>query len=90
MIDQKVKEHLGAFRPPVAAYVRPGMPVLPTPMMGQMPPGGPFRPPMMPRPMPGAPGMQISTNILWFFLLMIRLFCMPVSCLLCHCLLDHH
>ncbi|KAL8513479.1 hypothetical protein ACS0TY_012805 [Phlomoides rotata] len=56
LIDQKVKEHLGAFRPPVGAYIRPGMPVLPTPMMGQMPPGTHFRPPMMPRPMPGLPG----------------------------------
>ncbi|KAG8370676.1 hypothetical protein BUALT_Bualt13G0008100 [Buddleja alternifolia] len=58
LIDQKVKEHLGAFRPPVAPYnqLRPGMPVLPAPLPGQLPalvPG--MRPPVLPRPMPGAP-----------------------------------
>ncbi|KAH6795021.1 C2H2 and C2HC zinc fingers superfamily protein [Perilla frutescens var. hirtella] len=58
LIDQKVKEHLGAFRPPVAPYPRPGLPVLPTPMPGQLPPGMTFRPPVLPRPMPGAPGYQ--------------------------------
>ncbi|KAL0437563.1 UNVERIFIED_CONTAM: U1 small nuclear ribonucleoprotein C [Sesamum radiatum] len=62
LIDQKVKEHLGAFRPPVAPYnqLRPGLPVLPTPIPGQLPPGAPLvpgiRPPVLPRPMPGAPG----------------------------------
>lgn len=54
LIDQKVKEHLGAFRPPVASYVRPGLPVLPTPLPGQFPS---FRPPVLPRPMPGHLGM---------------------------------
>lgn len=58
LIDQKVKEHLGAFRPPVAPYARPGLPVLPTPIPGQLPAGMPFRPPILPRPMPGAPGMS--------------------------------
>ncbi|KAG6429169.1 hypothetical protein SASPL_107213 [Salvia splendens] len=52
LIDQKVKEHLGAFRPPVAPYPRPGLPVLPTPLPGQFP----FRPPVLPRPMPLPPG----------------------------------
>ncbi|KAL1550225.1 U1 small nuclear ribonucleoprotein C-like [Salvia divinorum] len=56
LIDQKVKEHLGAFRPPVAPYPRPGLPVLPTPLPGQFPPGAPFRPPVLPRPMPLPPG----------------------------------
>ncbi|GFQ06110.1 u1 small nuclear ribonucleoprotein c [Phtheirospermum japonicum] len=58
LIDQKVKEHLGAFRPPVAQYnqMRPGMPILPMPLPipGQLHPG--FRPPVLPRPMPGIPG----------------------------------
>lgn len=61
LIDQKVKEHLGAYRPPIAPYpqLRPGMPMMP----GQFPPGPPLlpgmRPPVLPRPMmpPGAPGM---------------------------------
>ncbi|CAA2973298.1 U1 small nuclear ribonucleo C-like [Olea europaea subsp. europaea] len=57
LIDQKVKEHLGAFRPP-APYpqLRPGLPILPTPMPipGAQFPG--FRPPVLPRPTPGAPG----------------------------------
>ncbi|KAK4492562.1 hypothetical protein RD792_003375 [Penstemon davidsonii] len=62
LIDQKVKEHLGAFRPPVAPYpqLRPGMPGLPMPLPGQFPPGTQYvpglRPPVLPRPMPGAPG----------------------------------
>lgn len=72
LIDQKVKEHLGAaaFRPVGPPYpMRPGLPVLPTPQMpipgtAQMPPGAPlmpgFRPPILPRPMPGAPGIVLS------------------------------
>ncbi|KAL6527617.1 hypothetical protein OROMI_029428 [Orobanche minor] len=59
MVDQKVKEHLGAFRPPVAPYnhLRPGFPVLsmPLPVPGQFPPGV-IRHPVLPRPMPGVPG----------------------------------
>ncbi|KAL3649108.1 hypothetical protein CASFOL_005511 [Castilleja foliolosa] len=58
LIDQKVKEHLGAFRPPMGQYnqMRPGMPILPMPLPtpGQLHPG--FRPPVLPRPMPGLPG----------------------------------
>ncbi|XP_051143590.1 U1 small nuclear ribonucleoprotein C-like [Andrographis paniculata] len=61
LIDQKVKEHLGAFRPPVTPYgpLRPGLPVLPTPIPGQLPPppGAPLVPgirlPVLPRPVPG-------------------------------------
>ncbi|XP_073301026.1 U1 small nuclear ribonucleoprotein C-like [Primulina huaijiensis] len=63
LIDQKVKEHLGAFRPPVAPYapLRPGMPILPAPLPGGMLPPGALllpgmRPPVLPRPMPGPPG----------------------------------
>ncbi|EYU40704.1 hypothetical protein MIMGU_mgv1a020156mg [Erythranthe guttata] len=58
LIDQKVKEHLGAFRPPPGvAYnpiqMRPGL--MPMPLPGQYPLGMQFRPPVLPRP-PGAPG----------------------------------
>ncbi|XP_075523987.1 U1 small nuclear ribonucleoprotein C-like [Primulina tabacum] len=63
LIDQKVKEHLGAFRPPVAPYapLRPGLPILPAPLPGGMLPPGALllpgmRPPVLPRPMPGPPG----------------------------------
>ncbi|XP_019188170.1 PREDICTED: U1 small nuclear ribonucleoprotein C-like isoform X2 [Ipomoea nil] len=67
LIDQRVKEHLVAFRAPAPPYaqMRPGLPVFPAP--GQIPmPGNPqlpagthlipgVRPPML-RPLPGAPG----------------------------------
>lgn len=67
LIDQKVKEHLGAYRPVGPPYnpIRPGLPVLPTPQMpipggGQLPGGPPLMPgirvPVLPRPPPGAPG----------------------------------
>ncbi|XP_009604448.1 U1 small nuclear ribonucleoprotein C [Nicotiana tabacum] len=67
LIDQKVKEHLGAFRPVGLPFpqLRPGLPVLPTPQMPmggnpQMPGGSQWvpgmRPPVLPRPMPGVPG----------------------------------
>lgn len=58
-----MKEHLGAFRPPGAPYnpLRPGMPILSMPLPGQYPAGAilqpGMRPPVLPRPMPGAPGM---------------------------------
>lgn len=64
LIDQRVKEHLVAFRAPAPPYaqMRPGLPVFPTPgqnpMAGnpQLPAGTPlmpgFRPPMLPRPLP--------------------------------------
>ncbi|KAF6176601.1 hypothetical protein GIB67_034463 [Kingdonia uniflora] len=68
LIDQRIKEHLGqtaAFQQVGAAYnqhlasfpnaPRPRLPVLPTPgMPGALGPG--FRPPILPRPMTGAPG----------------------------------
>ncbi|CAK7356632.1 unnamed protein product [Dovyalis caffra] len=69
IIDQRIKEHLGqaaAFQQVGAAYnqhlmgQRPRLPVLPTPVMpiaGNNAPLHPgFRPPVLPRPMPGAPG----------------------------------
>ncbi|KAK4779152.1 hypothetical protein SAY86_006680 [Trapa natans] len=72
LIDQRIKEHLGqtaAFQQVGAAYnqhlmaQRPRFPVLPTPMMpmgGQLPGNSPLipgiRPPVLPRPAPGAPG----------------------------------
>ncbi|KAM3234453.1 U1 small nuclear ribonucleoprotein C [Capsicum chacoense] len=67
LIDQKVKEHLGAFRPVGLPFpqLRPGMPGLPPPQMQmpgnpQMPAGAQWvpgmRPPVLPRPMPGLPG----------------------------------
>lgn len=68
LIDQRIKEHLGqtaAYGQVGAAYnqhlmARPRLPVLPTPMMPQMPGGPPMAPgirlPVLPRPMPGAPG----------------------------------
>ncbi|XP_075507210.1 U1 small nuclear ribonucleoprotein C-like [Primulina tabacum] len=63
LIDQKVKEHLGAFRPPVAPYnqLRPGLPLLPSPLPGGVFPAGAMlvpgmRPPVLPRPMSGPPG----------------------------------
>ncbi|KAL3753718.1 hypothetical protein ACJRO7_001026 [Eucalyptus globulus] len=68
LIDQRIKEHLGqaaAFQQVGAAYnqhlmaQRPRLPILPTPMMPmgpnmQLAPG--MRPPVFPRPPPGAPG----------------------------------
>lgn len=69
LIDQRIKEHLGqaaAFQQVGAAYnqhlliQRPRLPVLPTPMMPQIPGTAPllpgFRPPVLPRPVAGAPG----------------------------------
>lgn len=69
LIDQKVKEHLGAFRPVGLPFpqLRPGLPGLPTPQMQMQMPGNPqmpagaqwvpgMRPPVLPRPMPGLPG----------------------------------
>jgi U1 small nuclear ribonucleoprotein C len=69
IIDQRIKEHLGqtaAFQQVGAAYnqhlmvQRPRLPVLPTPVMpigGNNAPLFPgMRPPVLPRPMPGAPG----------------------------------
>lgn len=69
MIDQRIKEHLGqaaAFQQVGSAFnqhllaQRPRLPVLPTPGMLQIPGTGPLlpgiRPPVLPRPVPGAPG----------------------------------
>ncbi|XP_024021253.1 U1 small nuclear ribonucleoprotein C [Morus notabilis] len=70
LIDQRIKEHLGqaaaAYHHVGAAYnqhllvQRPRLPVLPTPIMPQVPGGAPLipgiRPPVLPRPVPGAPG----------------------------------
>ncbi|KAG2693539.1 hypothetical protein I3760_08G101800 [Carya illinoinensis] len=69
LIDQRIKEHLGqaaAFQQVGAAFnqhlmgQRPRLPVLPTPMMPQLPGSSPLlpgiRPPVLPRPVPGAPG----------------------------------
>lgn len=70
LIDQKVKEHLGAYRPVGPPYpLRPGLPILPTPqvpmplsmpMPGTTPLPSTFPgirpPPVLPRPAPGAPG----------------------------------
>ncbi|KAB5563946.1 hypothetical protein DKX38_004000 [Salix brachista] len=69
IIDQRIKEHLGqtaAFQQVGAAYnqhlmaQRPRLPVLPTPVMpigGNNAPLFPgMRPPVLPRPMSGAPG----------------------------------
>lgn len=68
LIDQRIKEHLGqaaAFQQVGAAYnqhlmaQRPRLPILPTPIMPQVPGSAPLipgiRPPVLPRP-PGAPG----------------------------------
>ncbi|KAF3450865.1 hypothetical protein FNV43_RR06954 [Rhamnella rubrinervis] len=68
LIDQRIKEHLGqaaAFHQVGAAYnqhllaQRPRLPVLPTPGMPQIPGTAPLlpaiRPPVLPRPVPGAP-----------------------------------
>lgn len=73
LIDQKVKEHLGAFRPVGLPFpqLRPGLPGLPTPPMQmpgnpQMPAGAQWvpgmRPPVLPRPMPGLPGISSIVN----------------------------
>lgn len=73
LIDQKVKEHLGAFRPVGLPFpqLRPGMPGLPPPQMQmpgnpQMPAGAQWvpgmRPPVLPRPMPGLPGISSIEN----------------------------
>lgn len=75
LIDQRIKEHLGqaaAFQQVGAAYnqhlmgQRPRLPVLPTPVMPmgpnmQLPPG--FRPPVLPRPPPGAPGIMLISRL---------------------------
>ncbi|PKI68530.1 U1 small nuclear ribonucleoprotein C [Punica granatum] len=68
LIDQRIKEHLGqtaAFQQVGAAYnqhlmgQRPHMPILPTPVMpmgSQLPNAPGIRPPVLPRPPPGAQG----------------------------------
>ncbi|KAB1201658.1 U1 small nuclear ribonucleoprotein C [Morella rubra] len=69
LIDQRIKEHLGqaaAFQQVGAAYnqhlmgQRPRLPVLPTPVMPQLPGSSPLlpgmRPPVLPRPISGVPG----------------------------------
>lgn len=63
LIDQKVKEHLGAFRPVGLPFpqLRPGLPTqMQIPGNPQMPAGAQWvpgmRPPVLPRPMPGLPG----------------------------------
>ncbi|GMN47095.1 hypothetical protein TIFTF001_016271 [Ficus carica] len=74
LIDQRIKEHLGqaaAFQQVGAAYnqhlliQRPRLPVLPTPMMPQIPGTAPLlpgiRPPVLPRPVLGAPGFVPPT-----------------------------
>lgn len=76
LIDQRIKEHLGqaaAFQQVGAAYnqhllgQRPRLPVLPTPVMSQIPGGAPLlpgiRPPVLPRPVSGAPGYVSSPNM---------------------------
>lgn len=78
MIDQRIKEHLGqtaAFQQVGAAYnqhlmaQRPRLPVLPTPVMpmgAQLPVNAPLapgmRPPVLPRPAPGAPGNMLVVS----------------------------
>ncbi|XP_039021317.1 U1 small nuclear ribonucleoprotein C-like [Hibiscus syriacus] len=63
LIDQRIKEHLGqaaAFQQVGAAFnqhlmaQRPRLPILPTPVMQPLIPG--MRPPVLPRPAPGASG----------------------------------
>ncbi|KAJ7946692.1 U1 small nuclear ribonucleoprotein C [Quillaja saponaria] len=68
LIDQRIKEHLGqtaAFQQVGAAFnqhlmgQRPRLPILPTPAMpipGSQPLVPGIRPPVFPRPVPGAPG----------------------------------
>lgn len=68
LIDQRVKEHLVAFRAPAPPYaqMRPGLPMFPTPaqipIAGNPQPstGNPLiqgiRPPVLPRPLSGVPG----------------------------------
>ncbi|XP_041016732.1 U1 small nuclear ribonucleoprotein C [Juglans microcarpa x Juglans regia] len=76
LIDQRIKEHLGqaaAFQQVGAAYnqhlmgQRPRLPVLPTPLMPQLPGSSPLipgiRPPVLPRPIPGAPGYGPSPTM---------------------------
>jgi hypothetical protein len=77
LIDQRIKEHLGqaaAFQQVGAAYnqhlmgQRPRLPVLPTPVMSQIPGSSPLllgiRPPVLPRPMAGPPGKLDSVYII--------------------------
>ncbi|KAE8727605.1 U1 small nuclear ribonucleoprotein C [Hibiscus syriacus] len=63
LIDQRIKEHLGqvaAFQQVGGSFnqhlmaQRPRLPILPTPGMQPLIPG--MRPPILPRPAPGAPG----------------------------------
>ena len=76
LIDQKIKEHLGqtvayqqigaVYNQHLAAFpgARPRLPVMPPPMFQgppQMVPG--IRPPMLPIPVPGAPGKEIAISI---------------------------
>ncbi|POO03580.1 U1 small nuclear ribonucleoprotein C [Trema orientale] len=76
LIDQRIKEHLGqtaAFQQVGAAYnqhllaQRPRLPILPTPVMPQIPGSAPLVPgirlPVLPRPVPGAPGYVPSPTM---------------------------
>jgi len=76
LIDQRIKEHLGqaaAFQQVGAAYnqhlmgQRPRLPVLPTPVMAQIPGSSPLlpgmRPPVLPRPIAGPPGYLSSPTM---------------------------
>ncbi|KAL3531409.1 hypothetical protein ACH5RR_010731 [Cinchona calisaya] len=58
LIDQRVKEHLGAYRPVVAPYnpLRPGLPVLPTPQMPMPMP--------MPMPLPGTTPLPATAPLI--------------------------
>ena len=77
LIDQRIKEHLGqaaAFQQVGAAYnqhlmgQRPRLPVLPTPIMSQIPGSSPLlpgmRPPILPRPIAGPPG-KLDNIYIW-------------------------
>lgn len=77
LIDQRIKEHLGqaaAFQQVGAAYnqhlmgQRPRLPVLPTPVMPQLPGSSPLlpgmRPPVLPRPISGVPGTLLAPHLL--------------------------
>lgn len=79
LLDQKIKEHLGqtaAYGQVGAAYnqhlmARPRMPILPNPMMQQMPGGPPMAPggiriPVLPRPPMGAPGNVGCFSVIFF------------------------
>ncbi|XP_042517248.1 U1 small nuclear ribonucleoprotein C [Macadamia integrifolia] len=73
LIDQRIKEHLGqtaAYQQVGAAYnqhvtslqaQRPRLPILPTPANAPLIPG--IRPPILPRPVIGAPGYGTAPNM---------------------------